>query len=122
MRCWTGARGSFAVSAAGEVHVASATIPVIDTVGTGDAYMSGLIDAMVTAGLVRTDGLLDAGEALRAVADGPAGVQAPRQRPGRHRGRVAPGRTRRHARSWGRCGSEGGRWACRVRSGGLLFM
>lgn len=51
-----GARGSFAVHAAGEVHVASATTPVIDTVGAGDSYMSGLIDAMTTTGLVGPGG------------------------------------------------------------------
>jgi len=51
-----GARGSFAVHAAGEVHVASSTTPVIDTVGAGDSYMSGLIDAMTTTGLVGVEG------------------------------------------------------------------
>jgi fructokinase len=51
-----GARGSFAVHPAGEVHVASSTTPVIDTVGAGDSYMSGLIDAMVTTGLVESGG------------------------------------------------------------------
>ena len=51
-----GARGSFAVHSAGEVHVASSTTQVIDTVGAGDSYMSGLIDAMTTTGLVATDG------------------------------------------------------------------
>lgn len=51
-----GARGSFAVHAAGEVHVASSTTPVIDTVGAGDSYMSGLIDAMTTTGLVSSGG------------------------------------------------------------------
>ena len=50
-----GARGSFAVHPAGEVHVASATTPVIDTVGAGDACMSGLIDAMTTTGVVTAD-------------------------------------------------------------------
>ena len=51
-----GARGSFAVHSAGEVHVASSTTPVIDTVGAGDSFMSGLIDAMVTTGLVESGG------------------------------------------------------------------
>lgn len=51
-----GARGSFAVHPAGEVHVASATTPVIDTVGAGDACMSGLIDAMTTTGVVTPGG------------------------------------------------------------------
>ena len=51
-----GARGSFAVHSAGEVHVASSTTSVIDTVGAGDSYMSGLIDAMVTTGLVDSGG------------------------------------------------------------------
>jgi fructokinase len=61
-----GARGSFAVSSAGEVHVASATAPVIDTVGAGDSYMSGLIDAMITAGLVGTEG--GSGERVRELS------------------------------------------------------
>jgi len=56
-----GARGSFAVHSAGEVHVASSTTPVIDTVGAGDSYMSGLIDAMVTTGLVESGGTDPAG-------------------------------------------------------------
>jgi fructokinase len=62
-----GARGSFAVHAAGEVHVASSTTPVIDTVGAGDSYMSGLIDAMTTTGLV-TSGSADPAAGVRGLS------------------------------------------------------
>lgn len=47
-----GARGSFAVHEAGEVQVASSITQVADTIGAGDAYMSGLLDALVTGGMV----------------------------------------------------------------------
>ncbi len=47
-----GARGSFAVHEAGEVQVASSITRVVDTVGAGDAYMSGFLDALVAEGMV----------------------------------------------------------------------
>jgi fructokinase len=41
-----GARGSFAVCAAGTVRVAARPVQVVDTVGAGDSFMTGLIDAL----------------------------------------------------------------------------
>lgn len=41
-----GARGSFAVCAAGTVRIDAPAVDVVDTVGAGDAFMAGLIDAL----------------------------------------------------------------------------
>jgi fructokinase len=41
-----GARGSFAVCAAGTVRVDARPVQVVDTVGAGDSFMTGLIDAL----------------------------------------------------------------------------
>ncbi len=41
-----GARGAFAVSRAGTVRVEAQPVDVVDTVGAGDAFMTGLIDAL----------------------------------------------------------------------------
>lgn len=41
-----GDRGAFALSAAGEVRVPAYEVTVVDTVGAGDAFMTGLIDAL----------------------------------------------------------------------------
>jgi fructokinase len=41
-----GARGAFAVCAAGAVRVAARPVQVVDTVGAGDSFMTGLIDAL----------------------------------------------------------------------------
>ncbi len=41
-----GDHGAFAVSAAGEVRVPAYKVNVVDTVGAGDAFMAGLIDAL----------------------------------------------------------------------------
>jgi fructokinase len=41
-----GARGAFAVCAAGTVRVAARPVQVVDTVGAGDSFMTGLIDAL----------------------------------------------------------------------------
>ncbi|MGE2723535.1 carbohydrate kinase family protein [Mycolicibacterium pulveris] len=41
-----GDRGAFALCAAGAVHVPALQVEVVDTVGAGDAFMSGLIDAL----------------------------------------------------------------------------
>lgn len=41
-----GERGAFAISAAGEVQVPAYKVSVVDTVGAGDAFMTGLIDAL----------------------------------------------------------------------------
>ncbi|MDT5263805.1 MAG: fructokinase [Mycobacterium sp.] len=41
-----GERGAFAVCAAGTVRVAARPVQVVDTVGAGDSFMTGLIDAL----------------------------------------------------------------------------
>lgn len=47
-----GAAGAFAVCAAGSVRVAAIPVEVVDTVGAGDAFMTGLIDALWTHDLL----------------------------------------------------------------------
>jgi fructokinase len=42
----TGERGAFAMCAAGEVRVPAYKVNVVDTVGAGDSFMTGLIDAL----------------------------------------------------------------------------
>jgi fructokinase len=41
-----GGRGAFAICAAGTVRVPALSVEVVDTVGAGDAFMTGLIDAL----------------------------------------------------------------------------
>ena len=41
-----GSRGAFAICAAGTVRVPAPPVQVVDTVGAGDAFMTGLIDAL----------------------------------------------------------------------------
>lgn len=41
-----GQRGAFALCAAGAVRVPAFQVEVVDTVGAGDAFMAGLIDAL----------------------------------------------------------------------------
>ncbi|MDV3130240.1 carbohydrate kinase [Mycobacterium sp. 21AC1] len=50
-----GERGAFAVSAAGIVRVPARPVQVVDTVGAGDAFMTGLIDALWSHGLLGAD-------------------------------------------------------------------
>jgi fructokinase len=54
-----GERGAFAICEAGVARVASRPVNVVDTVGAGDAFMTGLIDALWSLGLLgaerRTD-------------------------------------------------------------------
>ncbi|MEV7649216.1 carbohydrate kinase [Arthrobacter sp. NPDC089319] len=45
-----GAKGSWGVVRAGSAQVAAPAVPVVDSVGAGDAYMSGLLDALLAAG------------------------------------------------------------------------
>lgn len=47
-----GAEGAFAMCAAGSARVAAPPVDVVDTVGAGDAFMAGLIDALWTLGLL----------------------------------------------------------------------
>lgn len=48
----TGERGAFAVCAAGAVQVPAFKVDVVDTVGAGDAFMAGLIDALWSLNLL----------------------------------------------------------------------
>jgi fructokinase len=50
-----GERGAFAVCAAGTVRVAARQVDVVDTVGAGDAFMTGLIDALWSLDLLGAD-------------------------------------------------------------------
>ncbi|MGO9222230.1 carbohydrate kinase family protein [Mycobacterium sp.] len=47
-----GARGSIAFCSAGEARVAAKRVRVVDTVGAGDAFMVGLLDALWELGLL----------------------------------------------------------------------
>jgi fructokinase len=47
-----GERGAMALCAAGEVRAAARPVQVVDTVGAGDAFMVGLIDALWASGLL----------------------------------------------------------------------
>ncbi|MFV8049632.1 carbohydrate kinase family protein [Mycobacterium sp. 48b] len=48
----SGARGAFAVCRAGLVSVPARAVQVVDTVGAGDAFMTGLLDALWSLGLL----------------------------------------------------------------------
>lgn len=50
-----GGDGSFAVCAAGEVRVEARPVEVVDTVGAGDSFMTGLIDALWSLNLLGGD-------------------------------------------------------------------
>jgi fructokinase len=50
-----GERGAIATCAAGTVVVEATKVDVVDTVGAGDAFMTGLIDALWTLGLLGAD-------------------------------------------------------------------
>lgn len=50
-----GERGSFAFCAAGEAHAAAVPTRVVDTIGAGDAFMAGLLDALWDLNLLGGD-------------------------------------------------------------------
>lgn len=50
-----GERGAFATCAAGTVHAAARQVEVVDTVGAGDSFMTGLIDALWSLNLLGAD-------------------------------------------------------------------
>jgi fructokinase len=50
-----GERGAFAMCAAGIARVRARPVDVVDTVGAGDAFMTGLIDALWSLGLLGAD-------------------------------------------------------------------
>ncbi|WP_273734602.1 carbohydrate kinase family protein [Mycolicibacterium septicum] len=51
----SGERGAFAVCRAGSVSVPARAVQVVDTVGAGDAFMTGLLDALWSLGLLGAD-------------------------------------------------------------------
>ena len=51
-----GEQGAFAICEAGVVEAAARPVDVVDTVGAGDAFMTGLIDALWSLGLLGADG------------------------------------------------------------------
>ncbi|OBB30975.1 ribokinase [Mycolicibacterium peregrinum] len=51
----SGERGAFAVCRAGSVSVPAQSVQVVDTVGAGDAFMTGLLDAVWSLGLLGAD-------------------------------------------------------------------
>jgi fructokinase len=55
-----GEAGSTAFTASGAVSRPPVPVAVIDTVGAGDAFTSGLLDALVRRGLLRPDAIADA--------------------------------------------------------------
>lgn len=59
-----GSEGAFALCGAGTVRVPAQPVEVVDTVGAGDAFMAGLIDALWTQGLLGADKR----RALRAIS------------------------------------------------------
>lgn len=64
-----GGRGAWAIARDGEPFpVPSRPVAVVDTVGAGDAFMAGLIDALVRSGLL-TGGKAPNGEQLRPVVE-----------------------------------------------------
>jgi fructokinase len=50
-----GGQGAFAICSAGTVHVEARQVEVIDTVGAGDSFMTGLIDALWSLNLLGGD-------------------------------------------------------------------
>lgn len=86
-----GEHGSRAFCAAGEAHVAARQVRVIDTIGAGDAFMVGLLDALWEKGLlggvrraplarIRLDELtaaIDAAALAAALTVGRAGADLP---------------------------------------------
>ena len=50
-----GDQGALAVCADGVARVAARPVDVVDTVGAGDAFMTGLIDALWSLGLLGAD-------------------------------------------------------------------
>ncbi len=50
-----GEQGAFAICEAGVVEAAARPVDVVDTVGAGDAFMTGLIDALWSLGLLGAD-------------------------------------------------------------------
>ncbi|MED5813678.1 carbohydrate kinase [Mycolicibacterium sp. 050232] len=58
----SGEHGAFAVCRAGTVSVPARPVQVVDTVGAGDAFMAGLLDAVWSLGLLGADRRRDLGQ------------------------------------------------------------
>jgi fructokinase len=65
-----GEQGAFAVCAAGTVRVAARPVQVVDTVGAGDAFMTGLIDALWSLDLLGAPRRTDLGHIDTDTLDG----------------------------------------------------
>jgi fructokinase len=84
-------QGAMAVSAAGEARVPTRAVQVVDTVGAGDSFMVGLLDALWSLGFLGADrraelagicidaltAVLEAGSATAALTVGRAGADLP---------------------------------------------
>jgi fructokinase len=84
-------QGAMAVSAAGEARVPTRAVQVVDTVGAGDSFMVGLLDALWSLGLLGAErrpelagigidaltAVLEAGSATAALTVGRAGADLP---------------------------------------------
>jgi fructokinase len=84
-------QGAMAVSAAGEARVPTRAVQVVDTVGAGDSFMVGLLDAVWSLGLLGAQrraelagigidaltAVLEAGSATAALTVGRAGADLP---------------------------------------------
>ncbi|BBX63290.1 fructokinase [Mycobacterium saskatchewanense] len=102
-----GERGSRAFCAAGEVQVAARPVGVVDTIGAGDAFMVGLLDALWDMGLlggdrrpalarIRLDELtaaLEAAGLVSAVTVARAGADLPERATLRAQSASLPGRS-----------------------------
>lgn len=71
-----GGRGCTAVTAAGAIDRPAPPVRVVDTVGAGDAFMSGLLDALLRQRVLTPDGLAHADADLAAALDHAALVAA----------------------------------------------
>jgi fructokinase len=85
-----GGAGVYAANAAGEVDLPAEPITVVDTVGAGDAFTAGLLDALARAGRLAVDALpgltpealrdaLRAAQRVAAITCGRAGADPPRR-------------------------------------------
>jgi fructokinase len=71
-----GERGAFAVCAAGIVRVPARPVDVVDTVGAGDAFMTGLIDALWSLNLLGAPRRSDLARIDLETLDGVVGTAA----------------------------------------------
>ncbi|WP_433256772.1 carbohydrate kinase family protein [Streptosporangium sp. CA-135522] len=66
-----GPGGCVAVTAAEQIHRPAPAVEVVDTVGAGDAFMSGLLSGLLAAGLLDPGRRAELGRADRALLSGP---------------------------------------------------